>query len=223
MPNRVYVNSGGDLSSAWTSAESDNTWSVAWGDWDADGDLDLASGNDGQPNRVSSNGWVSRPRTLPQTPTSPVLAERPGSTDAAYFHSSGECLASPVELNYTLVDEESDPALRIRVEYSVTGSGPWFDATEAIGAGSDGLVDLTASPAGTPHLFVWDSAADGVVNADGVALRVAVVQQTSTRISGSFQRATMTAASPPFRICEPIVETPLFADGFESGDTSMWN
>jgi hypothetical protein len=222
-PNRVYVNSGGDLSSIWTSAESDNTWSVAWGDWDADGDLDLAAGNDGQPNRVSSNGWLSRPRGLPQTPTSPVLADRPGSTDAAYFHSSEECLASPVELNYTLVDEESDPARRIRVEYSVTGSGPWFEATEATGAGSHGLVDLTASHLGEPHLFVWDATADGVDSAEQASLRVVVLHQTSTRVAGPIQRAAMAAASPPFRICQPIVETPLFADGFESGSTSAWN
>ena len=47
-----------DLSSvaSWSTAESDETYSVAWGDYDSDGDPDLAVGNfAGQPNRVYRN------------------------------------------------------------------------------------------------------------------------------------------------------------------------
>ena len=41
--------------SVWSSADSDDTFGVAWGDWDGDGDLDLAAGNYGQANRVYEN------------------------------------------------------------------------------------------------------------------------------------------------------------------------
>ena len=41
--------------SVWSSGDSDDSRSVAWGDWDGDGDLDLAAVNIGQPNRVYEN------------------------------------------------------------------------------------------------------------------------------------------------------------------------
>ena len=41
--------------SAWTSADTDNTTSIAWGDFNGDGLLDLAAGNWGQAKRVYKN------------------------------------------------------------------------------------------------------------------------------------------------------------------------
>lgn len=55
QPNRIYENVGGDLALAWTSEETDNTMSVAWGDWDGDGDPDLVVGNWDDPDRVYEN------------------------------------------------------------------------------------------------------------------------------------------------------------------------
>jgi hypothetical protein len=51
----VYANDGGSLSLVWESVgDVRNTRSVAWGDWDRDGDLDLAVGNSGA-NQVYEN------------------------------------------------------------------------------------------------------------------------------------------------------------------------
>ena len=42
-------------SAVWSSAETNNTTSIAWGDYDGDGELDLAVGNYGQPIRLYHN------------------------------------------------------------------------------------------------------------------------------------------------------------------------
>jgi hypothetical protein len=62
QPNKVYRNDEGMLTegAVWHSQEADDTRSVAWGDVDSDGDLDLMAGNRG-PNRLyrNDNGTLS--------------------------------------------------------------------------------------------------------------------------------------------------------------------
>ncbi|MBN1177918.1 MAG: VCBS repeat-containing protein, partial [Anaerolineae bacterium] len=62
QPNQLYLNQGvlqggavGDFAPGWTSPDSRATRSVAWGDVDRDGDLDLAVANENQPNQLFLN------------------------------------------------------------------------------------------------------------------------------------------------------------------------
>ena len=73
--NQIYVNRDPEspwlyAQAFWTSKEADNTSSIAWADFDKDGDDDLAVGNEGAPPQIYRNRLFSK--TDPLTTTDPI-------------------------------------------------------------------------------------------------------------------------------------------------------
>jgi hypothetical protein len=98
--------------------------------------------------------------------------------------SSGE-LSAPVSLQYVLSDAQSRP-FDVHVLFSLDGGATFQPASEAAGAGSDGVAQLASSPAGTTYTFVWDAARDlPLWFASGVVFRVAafLIQASGADVS----------------------------------------
>jgi hypothetical protein len=197
--NRVYENRDGILSTTatWSSAETDKTRGLSWGDWDGDGDLDMAVGGDypgGQVNRVYVNGLISLP-TLPNNPAYADL-DAPIPTGESGYQYSPVILTGPhVTLSYRLFDAEGDTVQRVYVQYSPVGGGYWIEPTLV---GGDGLTDLAASPEGTLHSLVWDVSADNI-QSDHVVVRLVVVQSNPSR-AGLIRYPRLATISAPFRV-----------------------
>ena len=170
-PDKLYLNQGGALRPAipiWTSGSTDNSFGLAWGDVNGDGYPDLALGDTIAPNKLFRNRGAPPMPGINHPPR--LLIDRPGQTQAAFFYATPEILQTPfVTLTYRLYDRERDTVLRILPQYSPNGGGQWLPATP--GPGGDGLTDLSASPAGTGHTFVWHAGAD-LIKGDNLVFRL---------------------------------------------------
>jgi sugar lactone lactonase YvrE len=111
-----------------------------------------------------------------------------------------------VSVNYTL----ADPAIQafdVKVEFSTNGTaGPFFPATEALGAPSQGAAGLSASSMGNPHVFVWNSFADlqpqGIVSSKATVIRV-----TALGSGGASSGYGQPGLSQPFALDNRLIAT----------------
>jgi len=89
-----------------------------------------------------------------------------------------------VPISYTLIDGGSNPC-SIQVQYSVAG-GLWQVATSA--PGGNGTSNLTSSPTGVNHTFIWNTTTDlGSTNNSSVQVRITPSDANDTGVTQASQ------------------------------------
>jgi uncharacterized repeat protein (TIGR01451 family) len=177
QPLRVYRNDVDPTGSRqftlwWSSPDGSFIQSLAWGDADGDGDLDLAAGRQNKPSRVYLNR--SRPaQRLLNSPPSLSIAY-PGKTGGANFYAEADILQGSIPITYSLFDPDGEPVRFVRAFYSLDGGGRWLPALGAFGTVTTHLATLPsqAGPTNT-HVFNWDVYASGFFGqSDDVVFRI---------------------------------------------------
>ncbi|MCB0035212.1 MAG: VCBS repeat-containing protein, partial [Anaerolineales bacterium] len=185
--NKLYLNENGTLQNpaVWASKEFEDTRSIAWGDVDGDGDLDLAAGNGLNPNRVYLNvdGQLQRKAywfSLDQDDTYDVIwADIDGDGDLDLFAANNN---GPDKIYINTDGQLQRTAVWLAESSTATGA--------AVGdADGDGDLDIATSQlnpstgAGLPNLLYRKEQPAHpltVGEAEAVAIGLQLVEQPSS-------------------------------------------
>jgi hypothetical protein len=230
--DQVYANLGSTttqvkLSWLWEADVTYNTTGVAWGDYDGDGDLDLAISKEGgsQPNGFYENIYNSAAHLttnfapnipLPQNP--PYLnITRPGLPNTVFKRTAP--LTDPanltVPINFTVFEPSSSRQSGsnqaghsvevVKYEYSLNGGGDWFTAEV-----TPALSVVATSRQGQSYAVEWLAGEDMAMKnpnapvSDNARFRISIVRKNTPSpaeaIFGPLQRVAASASSPSFRV-----------------------
>jgi hypothetical protein len=190
----LYLNDGsGHFPIGVPFSGPDFTESVAVGDLNGDGALDIVAGHSFSQDVIYVKDIRRAEGLVDNAPY--LTVTRPIPTGNANFYSSPVILDNPtISISYTLFDPEGDPVRFIRAFYSSNGGGQWFPATPAAGTAT---TNLAASPSGTVHTFTWQAEAD-LIKSDNVVFRIEAYQGFSG--PGPYQWPYVSAQTFPFRV-----------------------
>lgn len=106
-----------------------------------------------------------------------------------------------IPITYVITDPDALDRASVTVDYA-TGSGSFQPATQAFADGAEGTQNLSTSPAGASHVFLWSSAADlGWNDVPSVRVRVSVTDASAAGLAGA------PATTAPFAVKNRFITT----------------
>jgi hypothetical protein len=104
-------------------------------------------------------------------------------------------LSGQIPFTYALANPSSTPT-DIEVEFTIDGGTTWYFCTQ--GQGGDGTSQLTTSPTGVTHTFVWDTVTDlGATLTPSVIVAIVPTGQAASFTPAFAVDNTGTASTPP--------------------------